>query len=144
MKKYALIFLMAVLTLSGCTDTTVKKATTAAETETTSKFLEPSYSQTKKETKSYRGNTPVSDYVDDYDYLDDFDIYSVDYSTCFDKIGYNYDDETLYLRFLDSQKEYLYLDVPEYVFDELHDSDSPGVYYNDEIKGQYDCERLFE
>lgn len=145
MKKYALIILTAVLALSGCTDTSTEKVetTTAAETETTSKFLEPSYSQTKKENKSYSGHTPVSDHADDSDYLDEFDMYYVD-STCFDEIGYNYYDETLYLRFLDSQKEYLYLDVPEYVFDELYDSDAPGRYYNREIKGQYECERLFD
>ena len=177
MKKYALIFLTAVLALSGCTDTSAKKAETlAVEVETTTAVpsseaetessLKPRYKITSysdfrarhheddydeyeddeedsDDEYVYHGHTPVSEYVDDYDYLDDFDIYSV-VSTCFDEVGYNYYDETLYVRFLDSQKEYLYLDVPEYVFDELYASDSPGRYYNQEIKGQYDCERLFE
>lgn len=180
MKKYALIILMAVLTLSGCTDTSAKKsetlaveveATTAvpsseAETESSLKprykitsysdfrarhhedEYEDDYDEYEDDEEDsddeyvYHGSTPISDYADDSDYLDEFDIYSVD-STCFDEIGYNYYDGTLYVRFLDSQKEYLYLYVPEEVFDELYASDSPGSYYNKEIKGQYDCERLF-
>lgn len=162
MKKYALIILIAALALSSCIiDPSAEKADPFAvevddyedddayEDDYDEYEYEDYYDEYEDDEEDsddeyvYHGHTPLSDYADDSDYLDEFDMYYVE-STCFDEIGYNYYDETLYLRFLDSQKEYLYLDVPEYVFDELYDSDAPGRYYNQEIKGQYECERLFD
>ena len=61
-------------------------------------------------------------------------------SSCFSEIGWYGGD--LYVVFRDSGAEYVYFDVPRSVYNELEDSDSPGKYYNAEIKGDYDCEKV--
>jgi hypothetical protein len=71
----------------------------------------------------------------------DIEMYEVD-SSCFSEIGYDPDEELLLVRFKDSGSLYSYSDVPEDVYDEFESSDSLGGYYNDYIKGQYDCDRL--
>lgn len=63
-------------------------------------------------------------------------------SSCFESIGYDDYEEVLYVRFLDSGSVYAYYDVPYSEYDELINADSIGGYYNDYIKGQYECERL--
>lgn len=74
--------------------------------------------------------------------LDAFDIVSISDSTCLDLAGYNYLHQMLYIRFLDSQAEYIYFDVPDSVYEDLVNADSVGSYYNSSIKGQYECEKL--
>lgn len=76
----------------------------------------------------------------DFDYTT-VDMVSVE-STCFSEIGYDEDYEILLVRFLDSGSLYEYYDVPESVYEELLSAESPGGYYNENIKGQYECERL--
>ena len=82
---------------------------------------------------SYEGDHDNAD-------LDKFDYVDIDYSACFDRVGY--DGSTLYVRFLDSQSEYLYFDVPEDEYKDMLSAKSIGKYYNQNIKGQYECERI--
>lgn len=46
------------------------------------------------------------------------------------------------VEFRDSGAQYVYYDVENYVWDELKDSYSMGGYYNSDIKGCYNCERI--
>lgn len=80
--------------------------------------------------------TPI---IDKSDY-DSVKMQSTPNSTCFSEIGY-YDGD-LFVVFRDSGAEYVYRDVPKYVWNELNDADSMGRYYNSNIKGNYDCEKL--
>ena len=61
-------------------------------------------------------------------------------------IGYDYDDEELFVRFLDRNKDagplYVYYDVPEYVYEELMGAPSHGHYLATRIKWIYNYERL--
>lgn len=86
--------------------------------------------------------TPIISSSDFNDVLDQrFDYYDVD-SSCFSTIGYDADDSILYVQFLDSGSEYLYLDFPEDEFNSLLYADSIGHYYTENIKGLYDSERI--
>lgn len=78
--------------------------------------------------------------AEDFDYTS-VPMESVD-STCFSEIGYDEDHEILLVRFLESDSLYEYYDVPEDVYEDLLNADSPGGYYNDNIKGYYDYDQL--
>lgn len=82
-------------------------------------------------------NTSEDDY---FDYTN-VEMESVE-STCFSEIGYDEEYEILLVRFLESGSLYEYYGVPEDVYEDLLYSESPGGYYNDYIKGQYECDRL--
>lgn len=69
-------------------------------------------------------------------------LYDTDESTCFSQIGYDYAKERLYVVFRNSGAYYVYLDVPEHEFEELQSATSKGGYYNQRIKGQYECVRI--
>ncbi len=91
-----------------------------------------------------------SDYVSETELDENEDVVEIDYndlleyvdSSCFESVGYDDYEEVLYVRFLDSGSVYAYYSVPYYEYDELVNADSIGGYYNDYIKGQYDCEQL--
>lgn len=74
-----------------------------------------------------------------FDVLEIVDVYD---STCFSAIGYSYSDEIFYCQFLEGGSEYIYLNVPPYVYDEIMSADSKGGYYNRKIKPYYDCMKL--
>lgn len=63
-------------------------------------------------------------------------------SSCFSEIGYDSRHEVLVVTFRDSGASYAYYDVPDYVWDDLESAKSKGGYYNSDIKGYYDCEKL--
>jgi len=78
-----------------------------------------------------------------------FDLGSVDLidtpdSSCFSEIGYDERNEVLVVVFRDSGAMYAYKDVPDSVWDDLFFASSMGGYYNENIKGQYDCEKIVE
>ena len=75
-------------------------------------------------------------------HADDFDWVETPESTCFEYIGYDYEDEYLCVCFRDSGAIYVYTDVPESVWDGLYAAESRGGFYNSEIKGKYPCERI--
>ena len=63
-------------------------------------------------------------------------------STCFSEIGYDTETQMLLVRFLESGKYYVYSEVPRSVYNSLNNAESIGGYYNEHIKGQYECRRL--
>ena len=65
-------------------------------------------------------------------------------SDCFSEIGYDEDTDTLYVRFKDSGAAYRYLDFPEDEWNTFKHNTDPGVWYNDYIKGQYECQKIEE
>ena len=77
-----------------------------------------------------------------HDDLDDIYFINTPESTCFSRIGYNHDFKILVVTFRDSGSTYRYLDVPQSVWDNLRTAESKGGYYNDKIKGNYDCDKI--
>ena len=65
-----------------------------------------------------------------------------DRSSCFSEIGYDESEGLLVVTFRSSGASYLYYAVPEDVWEALASADSIGHYYNEEIKGEYTCEKL--
>lgn len=56
-------------------------------------------------------------------------------------VGYDRDEHILQVEFQNGGV-YQYLGVDEDTWEDLHSSDSIGSFYNQEIKGKYDCDRL--
>lgn len=56
-------------------------------------------------------------------------------------VGYDRDEHILQVEFQNGGV-YQYLGVDEDTWEDLHASDSIGSFYNQEIKGKYDCDRL--
>ncbi len=57
-------------------------------------------------------------------------------------VGYDEENQVLQIEFA-SGAIYQYSGVEPEVWEELHDTDSIGKYYNAEIKGNYDCDRIY-
>ncbi|MDZ8259275.1 KTSC domain-containing protein [Nostoc sp. ChiQUE01b] len=56
-------------------------------------------------------------------------------------VGYDQGEQILQVEF-QSGAVYQYLGVDEDTWEDLHSSDSIGSFFNQEIKGRYDCDRL--
>ncbi|MEH1967752.1 MULTISPECIES: KTSC domain-containing protein [unclassified Nostoc] len=56
-------------------------------------------------------------------------------------VGYDRNERILQVEF-QSGSVYQYLGVDEDTWEDLHSSDSIGNFFNQEIKGRYDCDRL--
>ncbi|MEH2065996.1 MAG: KTSC domain-containing protein [Nostoc sp.] len=56
-------------------------------------------------------------------------------------VGYDRNEKILQVEF-QSGSVYQYLGVDEDTWEDLHSSDSIGSFFNQEIKGRYDCDRL--
>ncbi|PHM09195.1 KTSC domain-containing protein [Nostoc sp. 'Peltigera malacea cyanobiont' DB3992] len=56
-------------------------------------------------------------------------------------VGYDRNEHILQVEF-QSGAVYQYLGVDEDTWEDLHSSDSIGSFFNQEIKGRYDCDRL--
>ncbi|MBC6435112.1 KTSC domain-containing protein [Nostoc sp. HG1] len=56
-------------------------------------------------------------------------------------VGYDSDEHILQVEF-QSGSVYQYLGVDEDTWENLHASDSIGSFFNQAIKGRYDCDRL--
>ena len=56
-------------------------------------------------------------------------------------VGYDRNEHILQVEF-QSGSVYQYLGVDEDTWEDLHSSDSVGSFFNQEIKGRYDCDRL--
>jgi hypothetical protein len=63
-------------------------------------------------------------------------------SSSIEAVGYNLLTRELYIRFRDSGDTYVYYDVDEWVYVELMQSESKGVYVNAQIKPNYDTAKL--
>ena len=72
----------------------------------------------------------------------DFDINYITRSSAISEIGYDYYEEVLLITFKDSGASYYYYDVPYEVYDELLNAESIGRYFNNQIRGWYDCVRV--
>lgn len=56
-------------------------------------------------------------------------------------IGYDKDDESLYMEFHNGQV-YEYYDVPENVFNNLKETKSPGTYFYKAIRSEFEFTRI--
>lgn len=83
------------------------------------------------------GGTPI---IQEYDF-DAVSWVETPDSTAFVRIGYNESEEDLVVEFRSSGL-YVYHAVPESVWNSLNDADSRGGFYNQDIKGKYDCEKI--
>lgn len=82
--------------------------------------------------------TPINDGFK----MDSISMEKTDQSSCFSEIGYDENEGLLVVTFRSSGDSYLYYDVPEDMWEALSSSESIGRYYNDNIKGEYFCEKL--
>lgn len=63
-------------------------------------------------------------------------------SSCFSEIAYDINKHILYVRFRDSGAAYRYLDFPKREWNDFREQESLGEWYNKNIKGTYQCEKL--
>ena len=70
----------------------------------------------------------------------DFQMQTVE-SSLIAQIGYDTDSESMAIQMHNSSDVYVYLNVPQAVFDEFLHADSKGRYFVDNIKGQYQTQR---
>ena len=92
----------------------------------------------EEKTEYTSAGTPINR---DFDYSG-FLVVDTPESDCFSEIAYNSRRHVLIVTFRDSIASYAYYAVPNSVWDDLRAADSKGGYYNSEIKGYYDCEKL--
>ena len=91
---------------------------------------------TQEITTTSRG-TPI-----DYDFDISVSMIGTPSSSCFKLTGWDSSTETLVVTFRDSGDSYAYDGVPRRVWDSLRAAKSQGGYYNDYIKGQYECTKI--
>lgn len=146
----AILFFIVAFSISGIAyfaghsgDDSQKKQKTVAEQKQTNETsdINSSYDDydedDEDEDKEYYNEDD-----EDYEYSDYDDLLEDVNSTCFSRVGYDCDEEILYVEFLTSGYIYAYSDFPEDEYDDFMDSYSLGRYYNYYIKGQYPCTRL--
>jgi len=63
-------------------------------------------------------------------------------SSNIEAVGYDSAAREVHVRFLKTGRTYIYFDVDEYVFTELRNADSVGIYLNQNIKPRYQCGEL--
>ena len=63
-------------------------------------------------------------------------------SSAFTEIGYIRSEETLIVTFRDTGYSYAYYGVSVSVWNALKSAESKGSYYNSNIKGNYQCEKI--
>ena len=140
LKKRVSVFLSSLIAfnlLCGCGSRLKPQVLYTPPKETASATSKPT---TREPASEYQGYTSQGTPIVDSDNYDDIRMISTPDSTCFSAVGYK--SGRLVVTFRDSGASYAYLDVPEGVWEELRDADSKGGYYNSEIKGYYDCEKL--
>jgi hypothetical protein len=57
-------------------------------------------------------------------------------------IHYKPDLEELSIWFGPDFRRYKYYDVPEFLYEALRDADSRGQFFNQSIKGRFECEKV--
>ena len=75
---------------------------------------------------------------------DDIPLQETPDSSCFSSVGYDPDTETLVVIFRRNSgySKYCYYGISEELWDEFRNAESLGSFYNANIKGQYDGDRL--
>ncbi|MBO7669839.1 MAG: KTSC domain-containing protein [Oscillospiraceae bacterium] len=125
----AFVVVITVLSIKGKTET---YATSTGQTFT----VQTERNETQKKTTSQ--GTPINDSFD----WSRVSMEDTPESSCFSEIGYDKKHEVLVVTFRDSGASYAYYGLPSSVWNELCNAKSKGGYYNSEIKGYYDCEKL--
>lgn len=133
--KRILITIIVLLFLVGCGPQTDVPAGRQISTQESS---EPEVQRTPEDAPATSHGTPINSSTD----IDELPMQDTPNSSCFSQVGYPPGQEVLYVTFRDSGATYAYYDVPESVWDEFWSASSMGRYYNQEIKGAYDCEKI--
>ena len=63
-------------------------------------------------------------------------------SSNIEAIGYDAGSQELHVRFLKSGETYVYYNVEEWLFQEILQADSKGVYFNSNVKSHYSYSKL--
>lgn len=120
MKRGILLFVILILILAGCSET---------------KYKQDDY---ENEVIGYTSRgTPIIEEPEV-----DISWQSTPSSTAFSKVGYDADNEDLYVSFRDSGAEYRYSDFSYSDWTDFINADSLGKHFNSYIKGQYYCEKI--
>ena len=125
------------------TTATVPKPTTPPTTARAQEVKPLPTTTTAIKNHTSRG-TPIQE---DENYLREIistmDVFDIIRSTAISRIGYSEVYEVLLITFLESGASYLYYGVPYEEFDNLYNADSIGRYFNQNIKGYYDVEKIY-
>ncbi|CQH21614.1 KTSC domain-containing protein [Yersinia enterocolitica] len=62
-------------------------------------------------------------------------------SSNLESVGYDSTSNVLEVEFKNGSL-YQYLDVPEHIFPELITASSVGIYFNENIRNNYECQRI--
>ena len=124
MKNLIAWMLLVVLLLTGC----------GSAAETKAYIPEPAPAESPE--ASHRWTAPRVE----ADKRPEVELEEVD-STCFSRVGYDRDKQILAVEFITTGL-YYYYDVPEEVYKEFRKADSLGGWYNRNIKGEYQCEKI--
>lgn len=63
-------------------------------------------------------------------------------SSAFTALGYRHTEKELWVTFRNSGASYVYYDVESEVWDAFKEADSKGGFFNEEIKGYYEYDRI--
>ncbi len=120
MKKYFLIILAALMIaiFTACGDVSFEK---------------------KGETTQ---GTPIIDAEQDEFDINDVQMQSTPNSTCFSQIGYDSTYDILFVTFRESGSTYIYTYFSDSDWNSFTSAESLGKYYNEYIKGFYDCNKV--
>ncbi len=119
MRRFLAASLILLLILSGCSGRKPNRQTTTSL---------PTTSQ----------GTPINNAIN----TSEVTMISTPDSLCFSEIGYDSDEDILFVTFRESGASYAYYDVPSSVWKKLKNASSMGSYFNSSIKGEYYCEKL--
>jgi len=138
-----LLTLTMIILLMGCSETEYSQETeTLAIVDEDTEYDDEDENDDEDYEETRRYTSQGTPYVDDDGenlYQSILPVY-VD-SSAIEAIGYSEDEEVLLVEFIDSGS-YLYYGVPYSTYDDFLTADSKGQYYNSNIKGQYDCEKV--
>lgn len=95
------------------------------------------------EARIYVEKTPSPEELERFFDVHDVEMIDTDNSTCFREVGYSDYYSKLVVRFRENDCiVYVYSDVPGAVWEEFISSSSLGSYYNKEIKGKYESDKV--
>lgn len=134
-----IIVLGLILPLSGCGRTSDKATSSKQGTAAVEAKEKQDVSESIGERKYTSKGTPYVD-SEGLKIFDSIEMIPVE-SSALEAIGYSEEFEVLAVEF-DNGGIYLYYDVSENVFKDFLNAKSRGGFFNSEVKGQYDCERV--
>lgn len=132
MEKRLIVFIMLLaVILTGCADKTQKTAPQPSEA--------PKAEAHETVVESSKPSQKLTGEKADLEAI----LFETPNSTCFSRIGYYESGKLLIVEFRDSGSIYEYSKFSTEDWENFSSADSLGGYYNEHIKGNYPCERIY-